>query len=192
MRTCDVVTSLGSEIQRIQASFCVLAWTRILTLDWLCQGCPGMELGDGGTRMRIESSVVINAPVERVFAFISDVERQPDWITAVVRVSDLSPGPLQVGSTFQLSLAFMGKTAEAGQEITRLEPNRAITQKTTSGPIATEVTMTLEPADTGTLLRNVTEADLGSLGRFAGPMITRTIKRQLDTDLQTLRDMLER
>lgn len=141
--------------------------------------------------MRIESNVVINAPVERVFAFVTDVERQPDWIAAVERVSNLSPGPLQVGSTFRLSLAFMGKTAEADQQITRLDPNRAITQKTTSGPIATEVTMTLEPNGSGTLLRNVTEADLGSLGRFAGPMISRTIKRQLETDLQTLKRMLE-
>ncbi|HEX2281237.1 MAG TPA: SRPBCC family protein [Thermomicrobiales bacterium] len=141
--------------------------------------------------MHIESSVVIDSPPERVFAFISDIQRQPDWIAAVQGVSNLSPGPLHVGSTFRLSLAFMGKTAEADQEITRLDPDRAITQTTTSGPIPTEVTMTLEPSGSGTLLKNSTRADIGSLGRFAGPMISRTIKRQLETDLQTLRGILE-
>lgn len=142
--------------------------------------------------MQIEASVEINAPVERVFAFVSDVERQPEWIGAVSSVSDLSPGPLQVGSTFQLALDFMGRQAEARQEITRLEPNQAITQATTSGPISTEISITLEPSGSGTILRNVTQAELGSLGRFAGPLVTRTIKHQLETDLQTLRSILER
>lgn len=141
--------------------------------------------------MQIESSVQINASIERVFAYVSDVQRQSEWVAAVSGVSDLSPGPLQVGSTFLLSLEFMGRQADARQEITVLEPNHAIIQTTTSGPIATEISITLEPSGSGTLLRNVTQAELGSLGRFAGPLITRTIKQQLETDLQRLRSILE-
>lgn len=142
--------------------------------------------------MRLESSVTINAPVERVFAYIADVERQPEWIGAVTSVSRADSGPIGVGSTFTLSLSYMGKSADAVQEITKFEPNRAIIQSTTSGPIATQITLLVEPAGSGTLVRNITEADISSLGRLAGPIVTRTINRQLETDLQTLREILER
>lgn len=142
--------------------------------------------------MRIESSVTIDAPVERVFDFIADVERQPEWIGAVTSVSEVSDSPARVGTTFMLSLAMMGKSAEARQEVTTLEPHRAFTQKTTSGPIPTEIAITLESSGEGTLVRNVTEADISSLGRFAAPLVTRTIRRQLEVDMQTLREILER
>lgn len=141
--------------------------------------------------MRIESSIQINAPAERIFAFIADVRRQPEWIGAVADVSNVSSDPVGVGTTFNLSLALMGKTATATQEVTRFEPNTAFTQKTTSGPVPTEISITLTESNGATTVHNVTEADISSLGRLAGPLVSRTIRRQLEADLQTLRDIME-
>ena len=142
--------------------------------------------------MRVESSIDIQAPAERVFAFIADIERQPEWIGAVAGVSSLSSNPAQLGTTFVLSLALMGKSADATQEVTRFEPNRVYTQSTTSGPIPTEITITLTENGSTTTVHNVTEADISSLGRLAGPLVQRTIRRQLESDLHTLKDILER
>lgn len=144
------------------------------------------------TTMRVESSIDIQAPAERVFAFIADIERQPEWIGAVAGVSNISSNPAQLGTTFQLSLSLMGKSADANQEVTRFEPNRVYTQSTTSGPIPTEITITLTEQGNTTTVHNVTEADISSLGRLAGPLVVRTIRRQLETDLQTLKGILER
>lgn len=144
------------------------------------------------TSMRVESQIDIQAPAERVFAFIADVARQPEWIGAVSAVSDISSSPVGQDTTFRLSLALMGKTAEADQRVTRFEPNRVFAQSTTSGPIPTEITITLTEHGDMTTVHNVTEADISSLGRLAGPIVVRTIRRQLDTDLQTLKSMLER
>jgi uncharacterized membrane protein len=141
--------------------------------------------------MRIESSVTINAPVERVFDYITDVTRQPEWVGAVTAVSDISSAPVDVGTTFMLSLAMMGKTADARQEVTALESNRTFTQRTISGPVPTEVAISLESSNGVTTVHNVTEADISSLGRFAAPLVTRTIKRQLEGDMQRLREILE-
>lgn len=140
----------------------------------------------------MESSIDINAPAEKVFAFIADVQRQPEWIGAVAGVSNVSSTPPGLGTTFDLSLALMGKTAEARQEVTRFEPNTAYAQKTTSGQIPTEITITMTENGGVTTVHNVTEADISSLGRLAGPLVARTIRRQLETDLHTLRDILER
>ena len=142
--------------------------------------------------MRVESSIDIQAPAERVFAYVADIARQPEWIGAVSAVSDISGTPVEQGTTFRLSLALMGKTAEADQEVTRFEPNRVFAQSTTSGPSPTEITITLSESGGVTTVHNVTEADISSLGRLAGPIVVRTIRRQLDTDLQTLKSVLER
>lgn len=142
--------------------------------------------------MRIESSVVINAPADQIFDFIADVQRQPEWIGAVTGVSNISNTPVGEGTTFEISLALMGKTARASQQVTRFEPNRAFTQATTSGPIPTEISITLVESGDSTTVHNVTEADISSLGRLAGPIAARTIRRQLETDLQTLRGIMER
>lgn len=142
--------------------------------------------------MRIESSIQINAPAERIFAFISDVQRQPEWIGAVAAVSNVSDDTVGLGTTFELSLALMGKTARATQQVTRFEPHTAFTQKTSSGPIPTEISISLAENNGVTTVHNVTAADISSLGRLAGPLVSRTIRRQLETDLQTLRDIMER
>lgn len=142
--------------------------------------------------MRVESRIDIHAPAARIFAFIADVQRQPEWIGAVSGVSNVSSDPVGLGTTFRLSLALMGKTAEADQAVTRFEPDTVFTQSTTSGPIPTEITISLSESNGVTTVHNVTEADISSLGRFAGPIVTRTIRRQLDTDLQTLKSLMER
>jgi carbon monoxide dehydrogenase subunit G len=137
--------------------------------------------------VQTEASITINAPAEKVFAFLSDIRRQPEWVGAVQEVTDVSEGP--VG--FRLHLALMGQTARARQEITRFEPNREIVQSTTSGPIPATISIFLTDQGDSTLVRNVTETDLSSLSRLLRPIATRTIRQQLDNDLQTLKRILE-
>lgn len=141
--------------------------------------------------MRVEGSVTVNQPVERVFAFISEIERQPDWVGPVQAVKDLQPGPVQVGTTFTLTLAFMGQSGDVQQAVTILEPNRTYAQKSTSGPVPALITFTVEPAEGGTLVRNLTEADASDIPRMLRSMVTRNINKQLQTDLQKLRELLE-
>ncbi len=141
--------------------------------------------------MRLEASVIIKQPVERVFAFISDVERQPDWVGAVQGVKDVSPGPVQEGSTYTLSLAFMGQAGDVQQIVTTLEPNRVYAQKSASGPVPAQTTFTVEPTEGGTLVRNVTEADDSNIPRLLRSMVTRNVNNQLKMDLAKLRELLE-
>ena len=85
--------------------------------------------------MRIEASIRINAPAARIFAFIADVERQPEWIGAVRSVSGVSTRPVEQGTTFTLSLEMMGRQATSAQTVTRYEQDRVFAQSTSSGPI---------------------------------------------------------
>ena len=71
---------------------------------------------------RFNQSVVINQPVERVFAFVSDFENDPPW-SGVTGVRRTSAGPLGVGTTFQLTRRLLGRCLDVILEVTRYLPD---------------------------------------------------------------------
>jgi hypothetical protein len=50
---------------------------------------------------RIEESVEINCPVERAFAFTTDVRSWNKWESILPEAEQTSPGSVGVGSTFR-------------------------------------------------------------------------------------------
>jgi len=73
----------------------------------------------------------INAPIETVFAYISDISKIPEWRTDVPRVSHLS-GPPAVGSTFSEEVNFMGKK-QLLMKVVEFIPNRKLVIEAQSG-----------------------------------------------------------
>ena len=48
--------------------------------------------------MRIQDSIEVAAPAERVSATYVDVEHRPDWTASVTKVDVLDPGTFAVGT----------------------------------------------------------------------------------------------
>lgn len=91
-----------------------------------------------------EQSVVINRPVEEVFAFVSDLENDPPW-TAAEEIRQTSQGPIRIGTTFRQCDRFLGRRLNLTLEVTGFEPNRSIGLTTTSGPLSFTGTRIVEP-----------------------------------------------
>jgi uncharacterized membrane protein len=69
--------------------------------------------------------VDINAPADRVWAVIRDIERWPEWTPTVTSIQKISSGPLAVGSRAVIS---QPKLLPATWEVTELEDdNRTFT-----------------------------------------------------------------
>jgi carbon monoxide dehydrogenase subunit G len=66
----------------------------------------------------------IAAPLERVFAAMSDFAGAPARIPEIVRVEMLTAGPVGVGTKFQETRKMFGKEATETFEVTAFEPNR--------------------------------------------------------------------
>jgi ribosome-associated toxin RatA of RatAB toxin-antitoxin module len=49
-----------------------------------------------------QTTVDIEAPPDRVFAVVADVERWPEWTASVTKIVRLSKGPLGVGSRLRI------------------------------------------------------------------------------------------
>jgi uncharacterized membrane protein len=72
--------------------------------------------------MQVETVVDIDAPPERVWQIMSDVERWPEWTASVERAERLDEGPLSVGSRARLK---QPKFPPVVWEVTDLQPGRS-------------------------------------------------------------------
>ena len=100
--------------------------------------------------VRVEGTVVINRPIEEVFAFLSNADNASQWQGGTLEAKQTSEGPVGVGTTGQVASQFLGRRMESTWEVTEYELNRKASLKTTSGPVSYENFATLEAVDEGT------------------------------------------
>jgi uncharacterized protein YndB with AHSA1/START domain len=137
----------------------------------------------------MEHTVVIHRPPSEVFAYLTDVERLPEWQSSALEVS--AEGELHVGTRIREVRNFLGRRAESTLEVTEYEPDRKFSLRVVSGPLPFEVRHTLTPEDGGTRLDWTAEADTGRFPRIAVRMVARSAERQFKADLERLKRQLE-
>jgi uncharacterized membrane protein len=138
-----------------------------------------------------ETNIEIRRPVEAVFAFVADPRHNPEWQGAFKEVQVTPDGPIMVGTKVRRVGSFLGVKLELTQEITALEPNRSLSAKGSSGPLAVEGTYRFETAGKGTRLSSTFQVEPGGLFKVAGPLLAGQLKKQLEGDLQRLKALLE-
>lgn len=142
--------------------------------------------------MRVERSATINHPVDGVFEYASTPENDPTWVVSSLRHEMLSPGPMRVGSITEEDVGFMGWRMRYVWEITRYEPPTDLALRSVSGPLPSTIRLRLEPLDGGaTRLTLVVEARLRGVYGLVAPLMKQVAHRQVDTQLRTLKDLLE-
>jgi uncharacterized membrane protein len=141
--------------------------------------------------LRIEKSIVINRPVEEVFAFVAPGENWSLWATELVEAKKTSEGPLDVGTTYTHVAQMLGRRIENGYEVTEYEPNKKVSMKSTSGPIPAEPSLTFESVEGGTKLDLTVEAEIAGFFKLAEPVVARMMGRQQDANFANLKDLLE-
>ena len=140
---------------------------------------------------KVEASVVINRPVDEVFAYMADVRNWSQWNSGMLEGEQTSEGPMGVGTTFRGVNQFMGRRMEWTSEVSEYEPNRKMGQKITSGPMSIEQSLTFEPVEGGTRFTLVGEGETGGFFKLAEPIVNRTMQRQMEGNLANLKDILE-
>ena len=141
--------------------------------------------------MRITKSVLINRPVEVVWAFVTDLRNTPNWTRSGSELRLTSEGPPQVGATVEgrrrLFRRFDIKTQ--GIVISEYEPNHAFSIDATV-PLMGRANQRLlfEPVAGGTRLTR--SGDL-KLRRIIQPLVPRLIGSVWTTELANLKRLIE-
>ena len=82
---------------------------------------------------RIEESVEIKRPVDKVFAFTTDAKSWPKWQSAFSDAEQTSQGPVGVGTTFKATFHMMGLSMKWTAKAMEYELNRKFGKNMTCG-----------------------------------------------------------
>ena len=140
---------------------------------------------------RFEVSNTIKRPVEDVFAVVSDFSNGSQWSSGASEPpKKTSDGPIGVGTTWHSIGKAAGRKIESDYEYTEFEPNRKIVSTTTK-PFPITSTITTESVAGGTHISQTIEAQPGGFFRLAEPLVVAITTRQFQSDLDSLRDLME-
>jgi uncharacterized protein YndB with AHSA1/START domain len=132
--------------------------------------------------------VDIDAPPERVWAVISDVERWPQWTESMTSVQRLEPGPLAVGSRAHVR---QPRLLPATWQVTQIEPGRSFTWETRSPGLLMVATHAVEPRAGGSRITLAVES-AGLLATLLRPLLMGTGRRYVEMEAAGLKREAER
>lgn len=146
--------------------------------------------------IRVEESVEINRPIKEVFSYTSTPENLPKWAATVREVRRESPGrgPLKEGERFTATQKALGRGFEAPFEVIDYEPNRRYAHRGAEGhPVPITMVLTYEPMSSDvTRFAPRIEAEPGGFFGLVGPVFEKVLRRQMRTNLATLKELMER
>ena len=135
----------------------------------------------------IEVKVKINAPTEKVWAVVSDIDNEPKFWKGTKEVRNISKNENIVER--EITIAF--RDQKCLQQVT-LEPMKQIHAKFTKGIINGEKIVSLIPEGDETTLHTVWDVKLtGMMGMFTG-MIKNHIKSGTEQAMQKIKEEIER
>jgi carbon monoxide dehydrogenase subunit G len=140
---------------------------------------------------KIERSIVIDRPVDEVWAFVHDTTKDALWQTTLTESEKLTDGPMRVGTRVREVRHFLGLRIEVAWEVTEYEPYRKSAIRGVSGPIPLTGGYRLEPVAAGTRFTVRGELDAHGLFKLAEPVFARITRRELEANLGHLKDLLE-
>ena len=138
-------------------------------------------------------TITIAQPVERVFAFVTDLPATPRWRTSVKEVTPPVEGELDLGVRFGAATRVLGKRWEWVLEVTAWEPPHRFGYEVVEGSAALAVTYVCEPDGDGCrfTLRGEGKRPGGLFGAVVVPAARRVMTRDMRRHLGNLKALLE-
>jgi carbon monoxide dehydrogenase subunit G len=120
--------------------------------------------------MRIAASTEIDAPAQRVWAVLTDVERWPQVVDTVTSVEALTPGPLATGSRYRL---VQPRLPPAVWSVTAVVPGRSYRWVAPSTGVTTTADHTVTPLGDDRARLDVSVEHRGPLAWIGGTLTRR-------------------
>lgn len=120
--------------------------------------------------MKFSDSIVIDRPLDAVFAQWTDVEKYPEWAGPVLQRKKLTDGPVAVGTRFRAADKWPGRRVEFDMEITEYVENEQFGARWFE-PMEGSWTSRLSEVDGGTLLDFEIEMELPLVMRLLSPFM---------------------
>ncbi len=141
----------------------------------------------------VEESIVINRPRDQVFAYATDPTNIPVWASNFIEFQRLTPGPLRKGTQQRGAVKVAGKRMDFTAEAVEFEDGHRVVFRSIDAPVPFELEGTYEDVADGTRVTLHQESDSfgGFFGKLADPLVTRRFAKDLRTNLDNLKELLE-
>jgi uncharacterized membrane protein len=140
----------------------------------------------------VQVSTIINSPVSKVFAFVSNFENHPKWETDFQEVKRLSGEMGGVGTTYQCLLKFPGQTVASKFEITEYAENEKIAYEgAAAGPAKPRGSLLFESVAGGTKVTSLPRPEFLGLFKLLEPLMAGYIQKNNVAHLNNLKQLLE-
>jgi uncharacterized protein YndB with AHSA1/START domain len=142
--------------------------------------------------IRIELTIEIDRPVERVFAYVTDPSKLGEWQPNLIEATNETEGPLGRGTRLrETRRGPFGRTVEAVVEVAEYEPNARFDLRIVSGPLPIDGRHAFRARDGETRIDFVAEGQPGGGLRLAEPLLAAALRRQFRRYYERLKEVLE-
>jgi uncharacterized protein YndB with AHSA1/START domain len=142
---------------------------------------------------QFEATVVIDRPIEEVFAFLADGENDPKFSPRVLEIAKATDGPPGVGTVYKSKVKDAGMTTQREFELTEFVPPARIRWAERSKNIvtATEGGYDLAPEGDGTRVRIYNVLEGHGFGKLIAPLALRSARKGADDFGQSIKRAVE-
>lgn len=139
--------------------------------------------------LKFEISVHINRPVAEVFEYVNDPTKMAEW-NSTIEEATASERPVKVGTRIHTRIRMLGRKVDGTLEVVEYEPNKRVAW-TSDEPFPLKGSYTFEAENGGTRLVASGEAELGGFFKLSEPIVARIVRKQLQAQLDTAKELLE-
>lgn len=122
---------------------------------------------------RYQTTFTTKTPIADAFAFLSRFSTTAEWDPGVIEARDLTPGPVGLGSQFEVVSTFLGRRVPLRYEIIEFAPPALVTLRGENGNVRSTDTIRFVANEDGTVTITY-DAELEPLGllRLFGPILS--------------------
>ena len=141
--------------------------------------------------IEVRESIIVDRPIEEVFAFWGDHANNPQWQKGQRRCTWTSEPPLGIGSTYDQEAAFLGRPIISSFECVEFEADRRIRMKTTKSNLPLDITREVSTTSDGrTRLDATIQGEPQGLMRLFNPLTRRMVASSVRKDYERLEALL--
>ena len=139
----------------------------------------------------VQESINIKRPVDKVFAYTTDANNLPKWVSGITESEQTFQGPWCVGTTIKGISRVAGANMKWTGKVTEFEMNNKWSMNTTSWGVIFEEHWTYDPIEGGTKFTKVYDMKIGWFLSLFTPMLVNWAQKSLEVSLNNLKRILE-
>lgn len=141
----------------------------------------------------VEETILIKSGRDDVFAFATDPANVPLYSSNLVEFEQTSDGAVGKGTTYRGVTKVAGKSIDWTSEVVEFDQGRLWVNRSVESPMEWEIQVKYEDDAGDTLVH--WRQEIGSLGGFFGkladPLVTRMYSKDVKSNLEKLKELLE-